>query len=312
MTNQAYPDNNEPSVIRHQYRHEVMRATYHLFLLLQERKSGFVKPTYPHQPEFQFPLLPDIDIYPVLDEYEPEPPQQHNQYANQLAFKGWIAHIYGIWDSHFRPALRDAFSGDDIILPEEDVMGDLGYIRNDLLHHAGKASVNNVGRCKMLTWFQPGDPMILELRHVYDFMNQADILAPHPSRPDHNTPNAYSWSFCRTIPEASSPQDVPKVVSIKTSADNDSEDGSPRFMMRVVFENGVFSQGPLPFHNPNISPAKNQKLFDMTTIDQNGEILFKDGRRLPMVQLYNACVRYTFGERGDGLGMWGNWVRFRR
>ena len=313
MTIESNQENIEPSFALHLYRHEVARATYHLFLLLQEkRRSGIVKPTYAHQPGFRFADLPGIVIYPVLDEYTPDSPEKHEECANQLAFKGWIAHIYGIWDSHHRLALKNSFHGDDTICPEEQVMGDLRHIRHDLLHHAGVATREHSGRCEVLTWFSPGSEMIFEIGHVYDFINQADMLCLHPSRAAHHISNAYSWSFCSEIPEVCRIEDVPRLVSVKTSVDDDSDDGSPRYMMRVVFENGVYGQGLVPFHNDSISLDENREIFCRTTIDESGRLRFRDGRFTSMITLYNLCVKFLLGKGDRGPGMWGNWIKFRR
>lgn len=312
MTNNTVEVINDPSVALHRFKYEVVKTTYHLFLLLQEKKRGFVKPTHANHPSFQFPALPGIDIYPVLDEYEPDPPNMHEHFANQLAFKGWVAYIYGIWESNFRQHLKNSFKGDNLILPEEQVMGDLRHIRHDLLHHASVATKEHSGQCKTLTWFKSGDTMTFETRHVFDFMNQADMLTLHPFRPEHDLPNAYGWSFCSELPEANRVEDVPKLVSVKTTVDDDSYDGSPRYMMRVVFENGVFGQGPVPFRNDNIPLDQNREIFCKTSIDENGNLCFQDGRFTSMIILYNLCVQFLFGKGGRGPGMWGNWIKFRK
>lgn len=154
--------------------------------------------------------------------------------------------------------------------------------------------------------------MRFELSHVFDFVNQADMLILHPRRPDSSIPNSYHWSFCSEIPEVNRIGDVPKLVSLKTSVDNDSSNGSPRYMMRVVFENGVFGQGPVAFHNDNISEAENRNQFNATTIDANGNIRFQGGRLASMIMLYNYCVQFLFGRGRRGPGMWENMIRFRR
>ena len=38
--------------------------------------------------------------------------------------------------------------------------------------HNAIASEEETGKCKVLRWFKPGEPMILGMRHVFDFLNQ--------------------------------------------------------------------------------------------------------------------------------------------
>ena len=320
MTKKAGQPHTDTFIVKYQYNYEVTKATYHLFLLLQEKTPGFVMPIIANHPGFQFPKLPDICIYPVLNESPLGTPKIHNELANQLAFKGWIAHIYGLWDSHFRQNLKNAFrhelkgfcDDEGLILPEEDVMGDMRHIRHDLLHHAGVATNEHSGKCEVLTWFKPEQTMIFGTHHVFDFLNQADMLvANYQPKPADRTPNFYYWSFCSTIPEIDRHENAPRLVSLKTSVGDESENESLRYKMRVVFENGVFGSGPVLFHNDNLAAAENRNLFNMTTIDANGELLFHNGQIAPRDELYNRCVRLLHGIGERSPGMWTNWVKFR-
>jgi len=40
----------------------------------------------------------------------------------------------------------------------------------------GRASAEGSGKCTMLHWFRPGDLMVLDTNHVFDFLNQARML----------------------------------------------------------------------------------------------------------------------------------------
>jgi hypothetical protein len=46
-----------------------------------------------------------------------------------------------------------------------DLWGDLGYLRNSIVHKQGIAS-SNVARCKLIKWFKPGDPIVLTPEHM--------------------------------------------------------------------------------------------------------------------------------------------------
>ena len=51
------------------------------------------------------------------------------------------------------------------------------HVRNDLLHHNGVASADHCGKCTVLKWFGPGDRMVFETRHLFDFLNQIGALS---------------------------------------------------------------------------------------------------------------------------------------
>ena len=40
----------------------------------------------------------------------------------------------------------------------DDLLGDIRLLRNDIVHHGGIATKANSGRCKILQWFNDGDP----------------------------------------------------------------------------------------------------------------------------------------------------------
>ena len=125
-----------------------------------------------------------------------------NGETEQLAFKGWVEQVYNcIWDSDHRNKLQDSLEGCGIIPPEADPIGDFRRIRNDLIHKHGLASTKNSGKCKVLTWFKPGEPIILGMRHVFDFLNQMGMMSSSPAYPPDQilmgTANKATGSYSR-------------------------------------------------------------------------------------------------------------------
>ena len=178
---------NERSLFWHSLIYDVNRATASLMYLLQGMEAvrskelppydGFPSdlkysfPNYPKPPGIDVPLMlggPAFDPHDVLD------PEGE---AEQLAFKGWVEEVYNhIWEAKYRNSFGEGFEGDDLIRPEADAWGDLGYVRNDLIHNSGVASSKETGRCKLLKWFKPNDRIVLGMRHVLDFLNQVGFM----------------------------------------------------------------------------------------------------------------------------------------
>ena len=76
--------------------------------------------------------------------------------------------IYQYWEKRFRPQLAAALgkSTDDL---EVDVMGDVRRYRNSILHDDAVADAN-VGKNKVLKWFQPGDRVVITTNHLSELV----------------------------------------------------------------------------------------------------------------------------------------------
>lgn len=74
-----------------------------------------------------------------------------------------IAQIFGYWEDGYRGRLADKAGRDrkDVGL---DVMGDLRWLRNSIVHHRGIA-LKDVEKCKLLKWFREGDDMLISPEH---------------------------------------------------------------------------------------------------------------------------------------------------
>lgn len=169
----------------------------------------------------------------------------HTGLAEQLAFKGWVEQVFNIiWERQFRgDSYKSLQLPDDLegkatlhkIRPEMDVAGDLRLIRNDLVH-TGAASRGQTGRCKILKWFKPGDPMVFSTDHVFDFLNQMGFMN---SRPVSDTEGSVARLLFRpTLDETSLDSPAKRIISVRQWKDH-PEDGSERHLTSAVFEDGI-------------------------------------------------------------------------
>jgi hypothetical protein len=81
----------------------------------------------------------------------------------------WIGHVYTGWQEAYRPRLAAAHGCGkaDLRYP---VLGDLRLLRNDVVHHRGRATPHNTGRCVVLGhWFAVGDVIRLRDEHFVEF-----------------------------------------------------------------------------------------------------------------------------------------------
>ena len=165
---------------------EIDKATVSLMFLLQAmemlRNSGTLpRVGFPAKGVTQyFGELPRLSLFGVSPNFtgmDFNRLLERESEAEQLAFKGWIVQVYNAaWESQYRNAIKETFEVDGVIRPKVDVIGDLRRIRNDVVHNA-IASEEETGKCKVLRWFKPGEPMILGMRHVFDFLNQLGLMS---------------------------------------------------------------------------------------------------------------------------------------
>ena len=202
----------DPGSVFRSFIYEVNKATASLMYLLQGMESvrDSELPRYNQEPPTSkpsfcnFPKLSGIGVSPTLTgfDFDLNDFLARNGETEQLAFKGWVEQVYNcIWDSDHRNKLQDSLEGCGIIPPEADPIGDFRRIRNDLIHKHGLASTKNSGKCKVLTWFKPGESIILGMRHVFDFLNQMGMMSSSPAYPPDQilmgTANKATGSYSR-------------------------------------------------------------------------------------------------------------------
>jgi hypothetical protein len=95
---------------------------------------------------------------------------RHNGPVETRLGHQWIVFLYELWENTYRPRLAAVHArsvGDE----KYDLLGDLGKLRNDVIHHHGIATSNNTDRCALLShWFKVGEVLRLEGWHFDEFV----------------------------------------------------------------------------------------------------------------------------------------------
>ena len=306
----------------HEFLYEINRATASLMYVLQGMESVRTTELEPynsmnpehHQFAASFPKLSYVDVPLCISGpgFDLNDVLRREGDAEQLAYKGWVEQVYFLWDSRLRKVMRERLEGPDIIPPEADPLGDFRLIRNDLIHNNGVASVKHSGRCKVLKWFKPGERIILEMRHVLDFLNQMGFMTKSPGFLSHG-PNA-GWTVFPGMDEDLANRSVPRLVSLRASMDQVPDDGSSWHVVSVVFENGVFVDLPVCYGNDGSTIQQRNDFFDKTSIGDDGNLRFANGLVEDRELLYQGAVKALFGKgpKLEGLGVPGPAFRIKR
>ena len=314
---------NEISGLWHAFQYDLYQETASLLYLLQGMEAVRARELAPYNalPAVQktyaacFPKVsylgvpltvsgPSFDLNPVL---------QREGEAEQLAFKGWVEQVYNcVWDARYRNEFKTMFEGQDIIRPEGDPIGDLRRIRNDLVHKGGVASAKETGKCKVLTWFQPGETMVLGMRHVLDFLNQMGFMTTFPGFLSHGP--AAKWTLFTDMEEVLRSAPVPDLVSLRMSFDRELQDGSTQHVASVVFENGVFVSVPIEYAADHKTLRERIDWLNETCIDQDGNLRFPSGAVKDRQALYGEAIDALLnkGPKLEGVGVPGPAFRFRK
>jgi hypothetical protein len=81
----------------------------------------------------------------------------------------WAVFVYAEWEHYIRPELAKA-SNRPVEHIQVDAFGDLRRIRHDIVHNRGVASKGETGRCILFKWFTPRDKIVIEGRHIAEFI----------------------------------------------------------------------------------------------------------------------------------------------
>ena len=89
-----------------------------------------------------------------------------------LASQVLLANIYAYWDAPYRPRISRALgmSGrrqDGGLVKKDDWFGDLRFIRDDIIHHAGIARRGNAAR---VDGINEGDQISFDIREIESFI----------------------------------------------------------------------------------------------------------------------------------------------
>lgn len=88
----------------------------------------------------------------------------------------WLVMVVAEWEENFRPRFAAA-ENVDVAEIQDQCMGDLRLLRNDVVHHRGVATRHNTGRAE-ISWFQPGDLIHIFPVHVMKVMEYLGLTEP--------------------------------------------------------------------------------------------------------------------------------------
>ncbi|MCY3744913.1 MAG: hypothetical protein OXH05_01680 [Acidobacteria bacterium] len=290
---------NEKQLFRLMQRFErgVVEATSALIYTLYgvnlvHRRSEGMPPS-----SFPTPDYPPLRVVPYVTDNQPFSRRvAPGGPVEQFVLKAWVVEVYSIWEDDYRSKLVPLFQQltSRAIRPESDVLGDLGYIRGDLVHH--KAVAKKCARCKVLKWFSRGERMHLSMHHVLDFLNQMGWIRDGCTVVDDRV---VLWLPPREQRMAS--ETVPRLASVRPMVDDELP---CRFGMTVVFEDGVFAN--VPIEADGSLPSDEQ--WNNIVIDASGDLRVPNGAVISAAALYGHC----FGPTRKGPGPYSTPFRFAR
>ncbi len=238
MSNQADVERAVHEAHR-KFQFEVAGATHRLFRLLTAtellrstvrssqvgRSTPMILPSY-------------LDVFVSMEVPDGDDPLSRHGSVEQSAYLAWVAEVVSANDRS-RSALKAAFQplAPDAIEPETSVLGDLNHIRNDLLHNDRVASQDHTGRCEVLLWFEVGDGIVLETKHVFDFLNQLGMYGGSVFWEREGAVPLVSFYWMLT--EGLARQPVPSVVSVRPVVTQHRETGQDHRGLSLVYDNGV-------------------------------------------------------------------------
>lgn len=254
------------------------------------------------------PTYPRLRAFPVL---AGEPLVRRTAPGGTLEqnmFKAWVVDVYGRWESHYRNQLKHVIRGlPGAILPRQQIIGDLGRIRNDLVHHNGVAQRKNVAKCKILRWFREGERMQVKMRHILDFLNQMAWLNEAPLLVTEQPVRLSMWHVDRNgQPEES----TPALVSVRPVVNPEEADPRYRYGASIAFENGVVgavAMGPEREEPEEQAKERARKWMNMT-VNEDGDLHVPELGTVAAAKLYRSCLSE---ERRPGPGIWQPAFQFR-
>ena len=253
-------------------------------------------PTYP-----KLRALPALTGEPLFRRSGPDGPME------QTLMKAWLIEIYSRWESRYRTQLKHEVRHlPGGIRPRQSVLGDLGHIRNDLLHN-GIAKQRESGRCQILRWFTVGEQMQVRLRHVFDFLNQMGWLHEAPTFNLDESGKSSTWNIDRDREVEDS---TPALVSVRPIVHPEQSDPRYRYEASIVFENGVFGRTPMgPENEETEAQAKERtRRWMEMTVNGAGELSVPGLGTVSAATLYRNTLK---GERRPAPAMPGPWIQFR-
>lgn len=79
--------------------------------------------------------------------------------------------IYNYWEDHYREAIAHELLMKNKNDLQSDIMGDLNWLRQSIIHHRGYA-IKDVEKCEILKWFKDGDLIIIDKNRFEEIIIQ--------------------------------------------------------------------------------------------------------------------------------------------
>ena len=274
--------------------YDIARATLHLFAILrgleyvrQEQGNLYAQVMPEDQANTRFQLKPSyMDGHPmVADPHHPLDDLKIGGAVEQLAYRAWIVDVFSRWEHGFRPQMKEA-AGTRGIYAQINVMNDLRYIRHDILHAHAIASNAQYNNCEVLRWFEHGQPMIFQMKHVLDAVHQMGWL---------RFIGGFTSDGSRVATWENTPRDelrrrqpVPKIISLKTQLVPHHETNEIWAGFSIVYDNGFLTQPMFPTGRQASDQAFDdlKSLLEQVRITEDGDLtgpepwLCMSGRRL--------------------------------
>ncbi|MDE0103081.1 MAG: hypothetical protein OXN89_11935 [Bryobacterales bacterium] len=167
----------------------------------------------------------------------------------------------------------------------------------------GRTSAERSGKCTMLHWFRPGDLMVSDTNHSFDFLDQAGVLTLGRDYggglPGFLLRSNYKgYSYSQIVPHGKTTllnwRRQPRLILARTHDDN--EGPTKNRGVTAVFDNGLFSQTPF-----GPVDAARQAQLGRSRIGRDGNVRFDDGTQVDSKSIYNDNVR-AWCESADADG----------
>ena len=280
MTTNSKPDVERINELGILLGYDVTRATLHLFAVLrglelvrQEQSSFYAELAPESQAGTRGPLKPSyMDGYPlVFDPHHPLDDLEIGGAVEQSAYRAWIIGIFSRWETEFRPQLKKAM-GPHGIPAEFNVMNDIRHIRNDLVHAHGRATAEHCGKCEVLRWFEPGQPMIFQMKHILDAVHQMGWFGFIAGLTSDGSRGA-SWGSA-SPDELRRRQPAPKIISFCPHILHHPDTNEIWVGASVIYDNGFHARSALPTGRQASEQADRElrSLLDQVRITEDGDL----------------------------------------
>lgn len=305
MTEEGIPSDNFEQRLGNVYKdfyYGVAKATFSLVQVLaglerlldsKTSRNVLIRPSY-------------LDVFLNDHALESEPDQLcRGGDVEQFAYRAWMVEVIALAEK-FRAETRKLFREEDSdsILPETSVLGDLNKMRNDIVHNKRIASREKTGKCELLRWFDVGEAIVLDMRHVLDFLNHLGLYG-YRIVPSSNPLRFVSFDWLEKD-ELLNRSPTPRAISVRVVVIRNNESEDTRTGIVLVYENGLLC----PLYLESGQEAGDVELCD------DGRLLAVPGLGLERStdDLYYHAVRGLVENQysGEFGGPFSPWYRIRR